>query len=77
VEENPESEEIEAHDEQRNDASTIRETVPTNSSSATEPLATSQNPLERRVSRTHAERGAHSSSTQVIHDSRPSVELKD
>jgi len=51
IEGNTEFEEIQAEDEQRSDASTIRQTVPTNSSSTAEPLATSQKPLERRVTR--------------------------
>lgn len=49
IEGNPEFEEIQADDEQRRGANAIRQTVPTTSSSTTEPLATSQKPLERRV----------------------------
>ena len=35
------------------------------------PQANRKQPLERRITRTHTERGAHSSSTQAISDSRP------
>jgi len=66
LEGNPEFEEIQADDEQHIGASTIRQTVPSASTSKTAPLTSSQNPRERRVSRPHTERGAHSSSTQAL-----------